>query len=75
MAERIESVTPSQHRYPWDEWTDGNAYRAVMGEDFNCSTDSFRQAIYQCAHRLKLSAKVSVHGETVEFQFSPREAG
>lgn len=73
MAERIDNVTPLRGRapiYPWDEWTDGSAWRIRRGVDFETSTQSMRSVLTTYAGRNNLNVRTSVpDASTVEFQF------
>lgn len=70
MAEVIERVGSRRSLYDWETWTNGKAYRAVRGKDFDVSTASFRSTLSVHAHRKGLTVRVSVDGDAVEFQFS-----
>lgn len=43
MAKRLESFPslPSQSRYPWDEWLDGQPWEVRPGEDFDSRASTF----------------------------------
>lgn len=72
MASTIKRVG-KRKPYPWDQWTDGKARRAVKGADFRCSSPGFAATLYSHANRHELNVKVSVPDKkTVEFQFSKR---
>lgn len=70
MATVLKKLVPARGKYPWKLWTNGRAYQAVEGKDFNCSRDGFRSALYSIARRRKLSVTVALKGKAVEFQFS-----
>lgn len=51
MAEAIDEQIPDKRRLPWDEWTDGRAWRFVQGEDFEGDADEFRNRFYNAKRR------------------------
>lgn len=75
MAERISQFSPRRigrpALYPWDEWTDGSAWRITRGVDFDISPKSMSGILYGYATRQGSSVKVAVDGDAVEFQFAP----
>ena len=57
-------------RYPWHEWTDGQAWKIVRGKDFNTSRTCMRSHIYGTAARLGLKVRISVpEVDVIVFQF------
>jgi hypothetical protein len=44
MARKVDEFpdAPSQARYPWDEWLDGDVWELIAGEDFNGKPESLR---------------------------------
>lgn len=57
----IEWDTPtSRRRFPWDEWTDGQTYQAVQGEDFQSGPHAFTAQLRKRAETLGLEVKTSV---------------
>lgn len=55
MAERIESFVSSKGRppkYPWEEWTDGEARKLYRGKDFDADLISFRTMVHRKARDL-----------------------
>jgi hypothetical protein len=44
MARKVEEFpdAPSQARYPWDEWLDGDVWELTAGVDFNGKPESLR---------------------------------
>lgn len=76
MGERIESFETRQGRpaiYPWNEWTDGSAWRIRRGRDFEIEPALMAQAIRVHGRRNGVPASASVDGECVEFQFTPSQ--
>lgn len=71
MAETISDIAPRGARYPWEQWTNGKAWRATQGADFQCSVEGFAAVIYSHARRrgLRVTVSVLVDG-CVDFQFS-----
>lgn len=61
MADRIEQFPaqqrPPARRYPWNEWTDGSAWRLVRGEDFDQPIDDFRNRLYPQAKKRRLKVR------------------
>jgi hypothetical protein len=63
-------------RYPWDKWTNGNAWEVWRGVDYSASTRSFQAYLYQKALQLGLAVETKIiynghpHGqEGVLFRF------
>lgn len=77
MAERITEFSPRRigrpALYPWDEWTDGHAWRITRGEDFVSSPKSMGVTLYSHARRKGLDVHIRIDGDAVEFQFTPQE--
>lgn len=71
MAKPIDRVG-SRLKYPWKEWTNGKAYRASKGEDFDVEPESFASSLRKRASRKGLRVQVRVLDKSVEFQFSRR---
>ncbi len=60
--------------YPWPLWEDGNLHRAKLGKHFHGITpESFRRALTTRANRRGLKVTTRVSGDTVTFQFGPKE--
>jgi hypothetical protein len=74
MAEQIRRIERVVLRYPWEQWTDGRAWRAKRGADFQCSAAAFRNRLYERARLEKKRVETSVQGDIVEFQFFTRPA-
>lgn len=74
MAERIDKFSPRRigrpALYPWDEWTDGCAWRITRGSDFEIPTKSMVVNLHSTAARRGLSVSARVDGDAVEFQFT-----
>lgn len=53
MAKELSYKLDSTGRatYPWEKWTNGNAWLLVRGEDYECSLLSIRSAVHQHARR------------------------
>ena len=49
---------PPRRRHPYDEMLDGNTWELVKGEDYHCTTKSFRNQIYSEAARRGGSASI-----------------
>ena len=55
MAERIESFVSSKGRppkYPWEDWTNGDAWKLYKGKDFDADLISFRTMVHRKARDL-----------------------
>lgn len=79
MAERIDALGSVRRGrpplYPWDEWTDGSAWRITRGVDFEVSAQSMASMIRIRANNTGVVASANVvDGDTVEFQFTPLQA-
>lgn len=68
MAERIHDP-PEPEGYPWDDWTDGDTWRVVHGEDFQCDTASLQTYLYRVARRRKMIVTTKRDGDTIVFKF------
>lgn len=74
MAERLAEFPnrPRAHaRYPYDEWCDGGTWQAKRGDDFECQTRSFIDALKAAAKRRHQKIIVTRRGDTVTFKFLP----
>lgn len=73
MARVIDKL-PGEHqahgKYPWSEWTDGQVWLAVAGEDFTCAPESFRAVLHNRATFERLSVSVRKCPDGMAFQFS-----
>lgn len=61
MAEEIDQQIPDKRRLPWDEWTNGRAWRFVQGEDFEGEADEFRNRFYNAKKRRSDVVDVKTH--------------
>jgi hypothetical protein len=66
MAKKLKDYTPvkkpgPEPLYPWDEWFDGNFWRLIQGEDFDCSIRSMEHQLRKKA--VSKGLKVSVNQE------------
>lgn len=62
MPELLEDGLPSRRsRSKWDfaQWADGRAWKFVKGEDYDCSTDTFRYNVkrWAKAHDLEVELR------------------
>jgi hypothetical protein len=76
MAEKIESYEFGRGRgkYPWEEWLDGNVWKATAGEDFDISAENFKASVYAAATKKRLKARVAVTEDgNVVWQAFPRD--
>jgi hypothetical protein len=77
MAERITSLPDRRvggpRKYPWDDWTDGSAWRIHQGVDFDVEPPSMAGLIRKHATRSGLSVRAFIDGRSIEFQFSRHE--
>lgn len=60
-------------KYNWKELSDGHVWVAQHGEDFTCTTESFRSVLSHYARRHNLTVEVHVEREIVRFKFSKPE--
>lgn len=75
MTQKLKTFEPAVVRYPWDEWTDGSAYRVKHGRDFTCSIDGFITQLHrQASLRSKRVETVRREDGVVDFRYSPRAA-
>ena len=73
MAVKVKEFESARDKHDWHRWTDGSAWQAFKGVDFDCTPDGFRSCLYQHARRKGFSVRVSMEGDTVTFQFSRRK--
>lgn len=77
MAERITSLPKrpvgGPRKYPWDEWTDGSAWRIQRGEDFDVEPASMAGLIRKHGVRSGLSVRAFIEGDVIEFQYTPAQ--
>lgn len=59
-------------RYPWHEWTDGQWWQAVRGEDYTITDDGFRSCLYSYASLKGLRGESRKNDEGVMFRFQPK---
>lgn len=81
MAEKIKSL-PDAIRgggrapiYPWPQWTDGDAWVAYEGRDFDCTPKGFEVSLRRHADTRGLKVSIRHIGgdpEGVAFQFRER---
>lgn len=70
MSKVISKLVSARDRYDWKRWENGKPYRAVKGEDFDCTVKGFRAVLYGRAKRRGLTVRVAIRGSQVDFQFS-----
>lgn len=77
MARRLnqfpdESSDP-RRRYPWPEWTDGDAWEITRGEDYDAATETMRVNLHMKADALAMKVRTKKTGghdsEGLVFQF------
>ncbi len=63
----------AKQKYPWDEWTDGQVWQIVRGEDFDIRTSVMRTHLSGIARTRKLAYRSTLvrdgDRETLVFQF------
>ena len=77
MSELIDAIDISKGRppkYPWEQWTDGQARRLYQGEDFDATLESFRTMVHRKARDMNLKAhtKINEADTSIQVQFSPK---
>lgn len=74
MATKLAAMPKKRRGHPWDEWTDGSAWRIRKGEDFQGQVESMRVRLYGKAREIgkELSIQVDKEAETITFQFNPK---
>jgi len=55
--------------YPWEQWTDGEWWLCEEGVDYECTTASFRGAVYSHARRRGLNVRIIGGDAHVSFRF------
>jgi hypothetical protein len=70
-AAEVQWQKNTAHRYPWNDWANGETWVLVRGEDYKISTMQFRSQMSQVARRrgLTLHTIVSEDSETVTVKF------
>lgn len=76
MASRVEANIDDARKnriHPWDEWTDGETWQAIRGQDYNLAR-SFQTILYREAKDRGMKVKIRVldEGEKILFQFSEK---
>lgn len=69
VAKAIAEFSKKRFAYDWKTWMNGKVYRAVQGEDFDCSPQGFVNTLYSRAASAGMSLATSIDGKAVEFQF------
>jgi hypothetical protein len=54
----------SRARFPWDEWTNGEVYQGIQGEDFQCGPHAFTAQLRARAEKLGVKVKTRVEKGT-----------
>lgn len=71
MAKTIEmQLRPlGRHKYPWHEWSNGEAWLLTYGEDFTVPVDSMRRAAHTHAKRtgMGIATRATKEGLVVQF--------
>lgn len=67
-------------KYPWDQWTDGQVWELVRGEDFAPTIRNFRPQCYMVAQRrgmeIRTYAPDGWWGDRIQVQFyTPARGG
>lgn len=66
--------TTTRARFPWDDWTNGEMYQAVQGDDFQCGPHSFTAQLRAKSEKISKPVKTRVEQSdkgpaSVFFQF------
>lgn len=64
-AEAINMST----RYPWEDWTNGQVWKILRGEDFNSTMDAMTHTLYRAAKRTGLRVRVHMDRQLEYFIF------
>lgn len=80
MARIVQSFDDDlgTRRYPWHEWTDGNIWEIMKGEDYVVATENMRVNLHERARQHGLSVKtqkVRNPSEGLRFQFRTKPSG
>lgn len=73
MAEVVESFGAGphgNHKYRWEEWLDGQAWKLTRGVDFTVSPNRFRQgsSLQVAAAKRGMRVRTHVDGDSVIIQ-------
>lgn len=73
MATKLVDM-PKRRGHPWDEWTDGSAWRIRRGEDFPGQLESMCVRLYSKAKELgkELEIKVEKEDDSIAFRFTDK---
>lgn len=73
MSRTVKSLPKTKRtnaRYPWSDWTNGQAWAVEPKEEFGVAPENFRCYLVLYARRKDLKIETRVDGKTVLFQFS-----
>ena len=77
MAEVLEDFkfngTHRGSKYPWKEWTNGQTWLAIKGEDYVCQSGSFRGILRSRAKFQELIVRTRTNKKGIVFQFSNKD--
>jgi|3_EtaG_2_1085321.scaffolds.fasta_scaffold00663_33 hypothetical protein len=72
QAKVLKKMPSRKMKYPWAEWTDGQARQVTLGKN-EVSPVAFRNSLYSRARRINRGVTVSMVGQVVSFQFEVDE--
>lgn len=74
MSEVVDKFpVPSQTKYEWTRWSDGQVHKCTQGTDFESRLHSFAKAAYKWADDHDLIVRVAVKAPHVYVQFRQKE--
>jgi hypothetical protein len=56
-------------KYPWEEWTDGQVWEIIRGEDFDILAGNMAQVLRSYGIRKGLKVTTRRRGDVLAFQF------
>jgi hypothetical protein len=67
-------IPTTRRKFPWDEWTNGEMWQAIEGEDFAANHAVFKSQLRTRAEKLKMNVQTRVEkpengSVSVFFQF------
>lgn len=67
-VKKMPSVPHTPKTYDWNELLDGQCWKLVKGEDFQCKVASFRCVAFQAATKRGMKLVTRVDGDNIYIQ-------
>jgi hypothetical protein len=62
-----------ESKYPWEQWTNTQAWMAEQYEEFDCQPESFRGQVHLEARHRNMKVATTIVGRKVFFWFFPTD--